>query len=59
LVPVFSPESFRETILGKDIREVKTMMGQIPYLEDAKLSLRPFWIKALPSSAGRVEIVIE
>ncbi len=59
LVPAFSAEDFKTEIARRPIQETRTLIGKLPDLSDAKVSLWPFWARRLPGDPKRISVVIK
>jgi hypothetical protein len=59
LVPAFSAEDFKTKITGRSIQETRTLIGTLPDLSDAKVSLWPRWQRRLPGDLKRISVVIK
>lgn len=55
LQPPFSSDEFKAQILGKDVDDVRSLILNLPALENAKISLWPFWLGRIPARLDRVE----
>lgn len=55
----FSPEAFRDQIVGKKIGDVKSLVLSLNGLDDAKVSIWPSWIKKLPKKGEKIDISVE
>ena len=58
VVREFSPEEFRNQVAGKKVEEVRSAVSALPGLSDAKISVWPFWVHALPSNGERVSVTV-
>jgi len=56
LEPAFSADAFTTSILGKSISDARTTIATLPNLADGKISVWPFWLWSIPSSAGKVHV---
>lgn len=59
LWPNFSPDEFRESLLGKSLDEARSLVAGLEGLSSAKVSLWPIWLGSIPSDSGKVKIVVE
>lgn len=66
LQPAFSADSFKKEILGKKLLDVRNTILSLPDLEEAKISLWPFYAgyapdrwKSMPVDAGRINITVK
>lgn len=59
LAPMFSAEEFIPKMLGKDLDEVRAMTAQLPGLDQAKISIWPFWLSSLPETESRIHLTVE
>jgi hypothetical protein len=59
LVPVFSPDDFRAEAAGADLNSVRSRILKLPRLADAKISVRPMWLRRLPADPGRITLTLE
>jgi len=46
-------------IAGKDVSEVKEIIGKMNNITNAKLILNPFWLKKIPQDLDKIKIKIE
>ena len=54
----FSPDDFRNSILGKSINEAHSMIAILPGLADGTISAWPSWLANIPSNPNKVHIVV-
>ena len=54
LKPAFDVDSFGAKIAGKRVREFQDVILSLPDLQDAKVSLWPFWFKYIPRSISYI-----
>jgi hypothetical protein len=52
-------ELLKEKILGQSEQDLKALLFALPGLENAKVSLWPFWVKSIPKNKQRITIVVE
>ncbi len=56
LKPQFSANDLKSKIAGKPLSEAKSMIIILPDLTNAKISLWPFWLSALPKDTGKINV---
>lgn len=52
-------EELKSKIAGKSEVELKSMIFSLPGLESATISLWPFWVKHVPTSLNKIEVVVD
>lgn len=58
LKPRFAENDFKPKIAGKSFNEAKATIMALPHLENAKISIWPFWVGNLPKNISRIKIVL-
>lgn len=58
LKPDFDEEDFKIKVRGKKKEEVRAMILDLPRLQNAKISLWPFWLKSLPRNQNKIKILL-
>ena len=53
----FSPDDFRNAILGKSIVDARSIIAALPGLADGTISAWPSWLVNIPSNPNKVQIV--
>jgi hypothetical protein len=56
LEPIFSPDDFKASILGKSIGDARTAIGGLPQLADGSISAWPMWLWSIPGNPNKVQI---
>ncbi|PIQ92415.1 MAG: hypothetical protein COV69_02680 [Parcubacteria group bacterium CG11_big_fil_rev_8_21_14_0_20_39_14] len=51
-------ESIRKNLISKNIPEVKEYLSSLVSIENAKVTLWPFWVKEFPSDSDKIEVEI-
>lgn len=51
-------EDFKESILGKRENELRRLVLVLPGIENASISLWPFWVKKVPTNPKKVEVTL-
>ena len=59
LAPQFNSSLFADSIAGKSQADARQAILALPGLADAKISLWPAWLWALPKNSGRIDINIQ
>ncbi len=54
----FSPDDFRNSILGKSINDAHSMIAVLPGLADGTISAWPSWLASIPSNPNKVHIIV-
>jgi hypothetical protein len=54
-----NPSLIREDLLGKNEEGLKTYLSDLKEIEKAKVSFWPFWVKRVPLTVNRVEIILD
>lgn len=57
--PKVDTDEFTSKVLGKGKQEISSVLDSIPDLDNAKVSLWPFWVKSVPLKASKVNITIK
>lgn len=52
-------ESFKQKILGKGEKELKTLISSFPNIQKTTVSFWPFWVKKAPDNIKRVIVEVE
>jgi hypothetical protein len=55
-IPDIDTGKIVEDIKGKDENELKDYVFALPGLENARVSLWPFWVKAVPKNSNRIDV---
>lgn len=59
LVRELKTEDIRRAILGRSEDDLKRYLLSLPGVDRTRVSLWPFWVRAVPKSEGRVAVTIE
>lgn len=54
-----SPEIVKEGVVGKNESELKDFIFSLPGVEEAKVSLWPFWVTRAPKNPDRIDVSIK
>ena len=53
----FSPDDFRDAIVGKSIADARSVIATLPGLAEGSISAWPSWLANIPSNPNKVQIV--
>jgi len=59
LVPAFSGEDFKASVVGLGVRDAQAAIGHIQGLSEGKISIWPFWVQEVPSDVRRITVSVE
>ena len=52
-------ESFKQKVLNKNEKELKTLVSTLPNIQKVTISFWPFWVKRVPNDLKRVKMTID
>ena len=58
LEPQLSTATLQGSVLGKNITDARSAIGQLPQLDNAEISIWPSWLWTIPSDPDKVHITI-
>lgn len=59
LVNAINADDLKAKLFGKSESELKTVIFGLPGIKSATVSLWPFWVKQVPNSIEKVEVLVE
>ncbi|HUX35521.1 MAG TPA: hypothetical protein VMV71_00645 [Candidatus Paceibacterota bacterium] len=54
--PKFSEDDLKSSIAGKPLNDAKSSVLSLPDLENAKISLWPFWLNSIPKNVSKITV---